>query len=240
MRFAMDVHTTTTARFRRCATTFAIVLTLTCGEIAAQTRLPNLGELKTRLVQYKQSGAYDRDVAQLLGKAQKFIARRADEVSKPAIVLDIDETSLSNWPQLVANDFGYIPAGPCDALPAGPCGVRSWETSARAEAITPTLTLFKQARARGVAVFFISGRRESERSATENNLRQAGYEDWAGVVLRPPSSTGSPAPFKAGERQKIAAQGYTIIANIGDQPSDLSGGYSGRTFLVPNPFYRIP
>jgi hypothetical protein len=29
------------------------------------------------------------------------------------------------------------------------------------------------------------------------------------------------------------------IANVGDQPSDLAGGYAERTFLVPNPFYRI-
>ena len=36
------------------------------------------------------------------------------------------------------------------------------------------------------------------------------------------------------------AQGFTIIANVGDQPSDLAGGYAERTFLVPNPFYRIP
>jgi acid phosphatase len=228
----MNVH--------RHAAAFAILLTLSCGQTVAQTRLPNLGELKTRLVQYKQSGAYDRDVAQVLTKAQKFIAGRADKVTKPAIVLDVDETSLSNWPQLAANDFGYIPAGPCDALPAGPCGVRNWEASGRAEVILPTLTLFQQARALGVAVFFISGRPESEREATSNNLRKAGYEDWAGLLLRPPTSTGSPAPFKTGERQKITAQGYTIIANIGDQPSDLAGGYSGRTFLVPNPFYRIP
>jgi len=27
---------------------------------------------------------------------------------------------------------------------------------------------------------------------------------------------------------------------MGDQPSDLDGGFSERTFLLPNPFYRIP
>jgi putative acid phosphatase of HAD superfamily subfamily IIIB len=34
----------------------------------------------------------------------------------------------------------------------------------------------------------------------------------------------SAADFKAPERAKIAAAGYTIIANLGDQPSDLAGG----------------
>jgi hypothetical protein len=44
----------------------------------------------------------------------------------------------------------------------------------------------------------------------------------------------------AGTRKKIAAQGFTIIANVGDQPSDLAGGNAERTYLVPNPFHRIP
>jgi hypothetical protein len=30
-----------------------------------------------------------------------------------------------------------------------------------------------------------------------------------------------------------------VTANIGDQPSDLSGGYAEKTFLLPNPFYRV-
>jgi hypothetical protein len=29
---------------------------------------------------------------------------------------------------------------------------------------------------------------------------------------------------------------YTIIANIGDQPSDLAGGFAERVFLLPDPF----
>jgi len=48
------------------------------------------------------------------------------------------------------------------------------------------------------------------------------------------------ADYKAAERAKIEAQGYTIIANVGDQPSDLAGGHALRGFLLPNPFYRIP
>jgi acid phosphatase len=50
----------------------------------------------------------------------------------------------------------------------------------------------------------------------------------------------SAADFKAPQRARIEGQGYTIIANIGDQPSDLDGGFSERTYLLPNPFYRIP
>ena len=41
-------------------------------------------------------------------------------------------------------------------------------------------------------------------------------------------------------RERIEKDGYTIIANAGDQPSDLAGGHAEMTFLLPNPFYRIP
>jgi len=68
-----------------------------------------------------------------------------------------------------------------------------------------------------------------------------GYDGWTEMVMRPSgTATKSAADYKAPERAKIAAKGITIIANIGDQPSDLSGGYAERTFLLPDPFYRIP
>jgi hypothetical protein len=35
-------------------------------------------------------------------------------------------------------------------------------------------------------------------------------------------------------------QHYTIVANIGDQFSDLVGGRAQKCFKVPNPFYFIP
>jgi hypothetical protein len=50
----------------------------------------------------------------------------------------------------------------------------------------------------------------------------------------------SAADFKSPQRAAIEAEGYTIVANIGDQPSDLAGGHSQQTFLLPDPFYRIP
>jgi predicted secreted acid phosphatase len=46
--------------------------------------------------------------------------------------------------------------------------------------------------------------------------------------------------FKATKRSEIVEQGYTIVLNMGDQLSDLEGGYAERTFKLPNPFYWIP
>lgn len=207
----------------------------------ATSQPPNLGDLKQQILEYKRSGGYERDLAAVAAAAQEHVEKRAGEVQKPALVLDIDETSLSNWPEIAANDFGYIPGGPCRRLPAGPCGLSSWERSGRAKAIAPTLKLYNAAKQKGVSVFFITGRREGERAATAANLRRAGYRDWAGLILRPAGSkTTSAADYKSAERAKIEGRGYTIIANVGDQPSDLAGGHAERTFLLPDPFYRIP
>lgn len=45
------------------------------------------------------------------------------------------------------------------------------------------------------------------------------------------------ARSRAGGRAAIEAQGYTIVANVGDQESDLAGGRAERAFKLPNPFY---
>jgi hypothetical protein len=40
-------------------------------------------------------------------------------------------------------------------------------------------------------------------------------------------------------RRGGAEAGYAIIATVGDQESDLGGGFAECTFKVPNPFYFI-
>jgi predicted secreted acid phosphatase len=89
-------------------------------------------------------------------------------------------------------------------------------------------------------VFFITGRPANLREATERNLKDQGYE-WTGVILQPPGAQfASAADFKAPERRKITDQGYTIVLSMGDQQSDLAGGYAERTFKLPNPIYFLP
>ena len=199
------------------------------GSPAAVSASPgNPEQLARQLIEYHRSGAYDRDVAAMIGQARAYVDERAGQVSRPAIVLDIDETSLSNLPEILWSNFRYR------------ISTSTWKEGDPTAAIAPTLALFNAVKAREIAVFFVTGRLNSSRAGTISELRAAGYDGWAGLAMRPTgSSTPSAADFKAPERAKIAARGYTIIANIGDQPSDLAGGYAERTFLVPNPFYRV-
>ena len=39
---------------------------------------------------------------------------------------------------------------------------------------------------------------------------------------------------------KLTEAGYTIVLSMGDQQSDLDGGYAERTFKLPNPVYFLP
>jgi acid phosphatase len=162
-------------------------------------------------------------------------------VDRPAVVFDIDETALSNWEAIKANDFGRVIDGPCVRLPQGPCGWRAWDLRAQSTVIQPTMDIYTAARDRGAAIFFITGRDETQRAATERNLQAVGYTGYTQLIMEPPGAHFvSAADFKAPQRAHIEQQGYTIIANVGDQPSDLDGGFSERTYLLPDPFYRIP
>lgn len=201
----------------------------------------NVGDIKLAATAYYQSGAYDRDLSIVAARAGAWMAERIPQVRRPAVVFDIDDTALSNWEVIKANDFGRFFKGPCRSLPDGPCGWVAWDLLGRSPAITQSLALFRQARSLGADVFFISGRDESQRTATERNLRAAGYGGYRRLILTPRGSHyRSAADFKAPQRAAIEQAGYTIVANIGDQPSDLAGGHAERTFLMPNPFYRIP
>jgi acid phosphatase class B len=78
----------------------------------------------------------------------------------------------------------------------------------------PQLVSF--AASHGYAVFFITGRPQTQTDATVNNLVSAGYA------------------------KHMASEGYTIMADFGDQYSDLLGGNAGHQVKIPNPMYYIP
>lgn len=203
------------------------------------------GDYASALKAYHDSGAYMQDLAAVDQRAEGYLglrlahdrcvqrARRATAswaCRPPALVLDIDETSLSNYSNLAATNFTNTTAQLAIGVVAG-----------NDPAIKPTLDLYNFAKSHGVAVFFITGRPDSipfVRTQTVANLHSAGYQNWDGLILSP--TLGGPAiPYKSGERAKIEQQGYDIVANVGDQESDLRGDHADRGFKLPDPFYFI-
>jgi len=200
----------------------------------------NIDAVKSQLRTYRQF-VYMTDLARTFAIARAYVERRAGEVQKPAVVLDIDETSVSNWRAIDLDDFGFIDKGKCTEDPGFACGFSEWVGMAKAPAIEPALGLYNAAQGKGVAMFFITGRRDSQRDVTVKNLTDVGYRNWERLLTRPDGDTNpSIVPFKSSERAKIAQDGYRIIATIGDQDSDLAGGSADCGFKVPNPFYFIP
>jgi predicted secreted acid phosphatase len=90
-------------------------------------------------------------------------------------------------------------------------------------------------------VFFLTGRGEAERAATEQNLRGQGFEGWQELILRKAGQRSSTAlEFKSAERARIVAQGYRIVLNVGDQWSDLRGTPEAEySVKYPDPYYFI-
>ena len=206
--------------------------------LQAHEPAPNLGQLKTRLVAYHDckgsEGCYETELNRQSDLAIAYLERRAAKAKpgdKLALVLDIDETSLSNWDEEKQDDFGYIGKDWDD-----------WVNQKKATAIAGTLRLANDALKHGVAVFFITGRREDQRAATAENLKTAGYRDWAGLALRGAHpATQTTIEYKSGERKKIVDAGYKIVLNVGDQMSDLKGDPQAEMSVkLPNPFYYIP
>jgi hypothetical protein len=153
------------------------------------------------------------------------------------------------------DDFGYFQGGDCTLRPDTPYRFHAFDLSERATVIKPVLELFQAALNKKVTVFFVIGRFESvaERAATTDNLTRAGYVGWKEMIMRTPIAGCSTVCFKTNERAAIEAEGYTIIANVGDQWSDLDplegdpakggiekGSHAERIFKLPNPFYVVP
>jgi hypothetical protein len=162
---------------------------------------------------------------------------------KLALVLDIDETSLSSYCIEQRENYGYIKAM-----------FNAWVvTPEAATAIPGGLRLFNEARAAGVDVFFITGRPgipdyaaathdEDQTAPTARNLEAAGYHGWAGLQLRNGSENAATTiEYKSSERQRIKDRGYRIIMSVGDQWSDLQGEPKADVSVkLPNPFYFLP
>jgi predicted secreted acid phosphatase len=104
-------------------------------------------------------------------------------------------------------------------------------------------------------VFFLTGRPESQRAGTVANLVSAGYPapDADHLFMRnkdasapsylpcdaaPPYCTTD--EYKSLTRAHIESLGYQIVANFGDQYSDLSLGHEKRAYKLPNPMYFLP
>ncbi|MFT4265463.1 MAG: HAD family acid phosphatase [Nocardioides sp.] len=97
--------------------------------------------------------------------------------------------------------------------------------------VRKTLAFARRAAELDVSVFFVTGRYAADAKRQRPTLRRAGYTV-DGICGRR-SGEGLVAS-KTRCRRSLVARGYTIIASVGNLPSDVRGGYVERSFDLPD------
>lgn len=156
------------------------------------------------------------------------------EDGKDVVIFDIDETALSNLPYYRKHRYGAeVFDHPLFS---------KWVEEGVAPAIPAMLSLYKVLQAENWGIVFMTGRTESQRNITSQNLLDVGYSGWTTLLLRSPAEAHTSAvEYKTRKRLQLQHEGYRIWTSLGDQWSDLAGAAVGnRTFKLPNPMYHIP
>src|SRR5215468_12743588 len=231
---------------------------------------------------------YANEARSVAKQGDDWLAARS-KVRNRAIVLDVDDTTLTTWNYELYSNWDFN--GATNAQFVGLTGTTF--TGNMFPATPGMLDLVDHAEALGYAIFWITGRGDSQHAATIANLVNdsaaglpnidtvtlnsktipevdAGYPTATpidtghggftdGLFTKPPVGSypsylnqpqfcgpnitaGTSCPtiqYKSGTRAYIEAQGYDIVANFGDQFSDLLGGFADKTFKMPNPNYYL-
>ncbi|MFD4727188.1 HAD family acid phosphatase [Streptomyces seoulensis] len=153
---------------------------------------------------------WQRDCGRVMDEALPYIQSRAaagaSSGEKQAIVLDVDNTTLET-------DFGFRFPQPANR---------------------PVLKVAQYAQDHGVALIFVTARPGLLHWPTSYNLEHDGYRVTDLRVRGLVDLFKNVADYKTAQRADIERQGYTIIANIGNSPTDLTGGHAERTFKLPD------
>jgi predicted secreted acid phosphatase len=210
---------------------------------------------------------YAQEAASVATDGDHWLASQATAQSpsnRKAIVLDVDDTSLTTWNYEIFSNWAFN------------SGTNATYVLGQLFPATPGMVAMATAAAdEGYAVSFITGRPASQEAATLGNLTSdsigvdAGYpaptELWNGEdgLFTKPSTANNYADYpdyllsacateislskscttihyKSATRAHIESLGYDIVANFGDQWSDLIGGFADKTFKMPNPNYYLP
>ena len=212
------------------------------------------------LHQFSPTGAYASEMAGLVSDAEKYLknphvsGQAGATPGTKAVLFDIDDTTLNTYSYEIYSNFVYNPG--TNAAFVNACLA---PVSQCAFPATPGMVgLEKYAEGLGYTIFFLTGRPQNpttganQRPGTIANLEAVGYDVTdANLYLKDANATTQPwllscAPtctttqYKSLTRQHIESLGYDIVANFGDQFSDLNGGFADQTFKVPNPMYFLP
>ena len=194
------------------------------------------------------NGNYADEMHGITSQAKQYLAaqiRQYHGSAKPALVFDVDDTTLNTYDYEIFSSFAFNPTTNADFV-----------NHDGFPAVFGMPDLVNWANQQGYTVFFLTGRPTTQRDGTVSNLQHVGYTvptDVAHLYLKPAATDPVPSylpcitisactttQYKSSTRAHIESLGYHIVADFGDQFSDLNGGFSGRTVKLPNPMYFLP
>jgi hypothetical protein len=206
------------------------------------TNTPDPVNGATMLHTFSSTGAYANEMTGIEARAERYLARAGHHHRhgpQKAILLDVDDTTLNTYSYEIYSSFVFNPTTNA-----------AFVNAAVFHAVPGMPALVSFAKAKGYTIFFLTGRPEAQRPGTTTNLTAEGYPVvpdqlyLKDQVNQPWLSSCSPScttiQYKSLTRQHIESLGYDIVANFGDQFSDLQGGFADRGFKLPNPMYFLP
>ncbi|MFI6039348.1 HAD family acid phosphatase [Streptomyces sp. NPDC051315] len=196
------------------ATAAVTAMAVPAGAQAATATAPSAGTSTVATAASTAAADVDYDTWQadcqaVMDQALPYLKQRIAATKpgeKQAVVLDIDNTTLET-------DFGFSYPQPANQ---------------------PVLDVAEYAQDHGVSLFFVTARPGIIASFTDYNLDHVGYQVSGLYVRGFLDLFKDVAAYKTAQRVDIEKKGYTIIANIGNSATDLSGGHAEKTFKLPD------
>ncbi len=231
------------------------------GLTAGGEGIPNIDSVKKTIYAYygdptgkgvpsTTSSPYISEMSSILAKQRRELPKLLREAKKhhqkPAIVFDADDTTLWTY-QMEVGDMKFV---------FTPAAQAPWVDGERFPATPGMVDFVNDAQAMGFTVFGLTGRSDGQKAHTVSNLASVGYTAFPADRFFTKYSSGTTPPsyltcaaaptcntveYKAGTRKHIERDlGYDIVLNVGDQWSDVQGGYADRSLKLPNPTYYLP
>jgi predicted secreted acid phosphatase len=229
------------------------------GKTVSGELIPNLDSVKATIRAYynatkgiasKTSSPYITEMRKLTKKWKKKVATSCQRTwrhhRRPAVVFDVDDTTLWTY-DMEDGAMGFS---------FDPVLQNEWVQAKRFPAVPGMIKVVKKAKKAGCTIVGLTGRSKSQGKATLKNLKKVGYRGFTkrNLFLRPNAGKKYPAylhcttattcttvQFKKGTRKYLEKTRHlSIVANFGDQFSDLRGGHAHKKVKLPNPTYYLP
>jgi len=213
----------------RALRNYFMVVAIISGMTSAARHHPvNLTIAKDRVEAYYEGGHYTLDATKAVNKAIKHF-ERVPVTTSATIVFDIDDTLLSTFCLDKSISYGHVPELS-----------QAYERYGQLPALPQTKRLYDYLLGRGFHIILLTGRKENAKEGTIKNLESQGITGFDEVIARSPEEEPLTAlAYKAAHRATLTKEGYDIVGSVGDQWSDLCGGFAGYQVKLPNYRYIL-